>query len=228
MVSLPRDGCIMTRHLSRVSVVGNDPYANKVGVYAAVIDRLNGVLHAVAFRSRPGQPGMRVLDVGCGTGAQLASYVEAGCDVSGVDLSPAMLAKAQERFGPSVDLRLADASDLPYRDGEFDLVLASMFLHELDAGTRSSVLSEMARVLATEGAAVIIEFGADRLTFPGRLRRTISGLFERAAGRVHHQNFRAFLATDGLPGSIREAPLKLISERQLGGGDIVIGTAVRR
>jgi ubiquinone/menaquinone biosynthesis C-methylase UbiE len=208
--------------------VTRDPYRNKVGVYAAVIDRLNAGLHHVAYKSRPGRPGMRVLDVGCGTGAQLTAYVEAGCIVSGVDTSPAMLAKAQDRFGSDADLRLADATELPYNDGEFDLVLASMFLHELDAPIRSAVLSELDRVLAADGAAVIIEFGAGRLTLPGRVRRAISGIFERSAGREHHRNFRAFLAADGLPGALRESPLKLTGERSLGGGDILIGIAERR
>ena len=65
----------------------------------------------------PPREGMDVLDVGCGTGIQLASYQEAGCRVSGIDASQAMLNVARRRLGERADLQLGDAARMPYPDG---------------------------------------------------------------------------------------------------------------
>jgi arsenite methyltransferase len=70
-----------------------------------------------------------VLDVGCGVGATpcfLAKTV--GCRVLGVDISPRMIERAQERAAKEkltglVEFRVADAQDLPFEDGIFDAVL---------------------------------------------------------------------------------------------------------
>lgn len=66
--------------------------------------------------------GERLLDVGCGTGDHLALFRAKGCAVSGIDPSPAMLARAREKLGPHADLRLGTAEELPFSDNEFDVV----------------------------------------------------------------------------------------------------------
>lgn len=199
-----------------------DPYDKRAAVYEAVIDRLNGSLHAVAFRMYPVEPGSRVLDVGCGTGAQLEHYVAAGCEVSGVDLSPAMLERAKRRLGDAADLRLADATDLPYDDHQFDVVVTSLMLHELSTEARGAVLREMARVLEPDGAVVIVDFGVDGFSVAGRLRRVVSTLFELAAGREHFRAFRRYVAAGGVPGAMRGVPLMTERTKRLGGGDLIV------
>jgi len=75
------------------------------------------------------QPGMRVLDVGCGTGNQSLPAARTGAKVTGVDIAPNLLAQAVARAqeeNADIDFREADAEALPFRDGEFDVVL-SMF-----------------------------------------------------------------------------------------------------
>ncbi len=66
--------------------------------------------------------GERLLDVGCGTGDHFALFRAKGCAVSGIDPSPAMLARAREKLGPHADLRLGTAEELPFSDNEFDVV----------------------------------------------------------------------------------------------------------
>lgn len=204
-----------------------DPYEKRAGTYEAVIDRLNRSLHAVAFRMQPVEPGSRVLDVGCGTGAQLEHYMTAGCEVSGVDLSPAMLERAARRLGDGADLRLADATHIPHDDGHFDVVLASLLLHELEPEVRVGVLREMTRVVKPDGAVVIVDFGVDGLTRGGRLRRLVSSMFELAAGRQHFSAFRRYVAGGGVPGALEGGPLKIDREKRLGGGDLVVVVARR-
>jgi len=79
------------------------------------------------------KPGMKVLDVGCGTGNQSVPAARAGADVTAVDIAPNLLVQAAARAqqeGVNIKLREADAEDLPVADGEFDVVMsvfAAMF-----------------------------------------------------------------------------------------------------
>src|SRR5437762_1509052 len=66
--------------------------------------------------------GLRVLDVGCGTGHHMADLKKRGFEVAGVDGSQEMLNQARV-FNPDADIRQADVEALPFADGSFDLVL---------------------------------------------------------------------------------------------------------
>jgi len=66
------------------------------------------------------QPGQRVLDVGCGTGASLKPSVEAGLRATGIDPSPYMLDMAAKNLGKRVDLHHGFAEDLPFDDNSFN------------------------------------------------------------------------------------------------------------
>jgi ubiquinone/menaquinone biosynthesis C-methylase UbiE len=70
-------------------------------------------------------PGADVLDVGCGTGSLAALLSEHGHQVTGVDLSPGMIAKAERKLaGYQVQILLGDAADPPVGNRRFDVVLA--------------------------------------------------------------------------------------------------------
>ena len=70
-----------------------------------------------------GLAGDRLLDVGCGTGLSFAAMLDLGFEVTGCDISPAMLARARERTGGRATLLEADMRELPVL-GEFDLAWA--------------------------------------------------------------------------------------------------------
>lgn len=72
---------------------------------------------------RRGLTGKRLLDVACGTGKSFLPMLPRGWQVTGCDISPAMLALAGEKSGGSVELSVADMRELPVL-GEFDLVWA--------------------------------------------------------------------------------------------------------
>jgi ubiquinone/menaquinone biosynthesis C-methylase UbiE len=99
-------------------------------------------------------PGERVLDIACGTGivARLAKERGAG-SVTGVDLSPGMVAEAR-RAAPAIDWREGDAAALPLGDGEqFDLVVCQQGLQFF--GDKAAAAREMLRALAPGGRAII-------------------------------------------------------------------------
>lgn len=91
---------------------------------------------------------VRVLDVGTGEG-QVARCVKAtGADVTGIDTSEQMLARARE-IGGDIEYRQADATDLPFGDASFDAVTACLVLEHVDDYVKA--ISEVARVLRKGG-----------------------------------------------------------------------------
>lgn len=96
--------------------------------------------------------GMRVLDVGCGTGVVALTAAQMGAQVCGLDLTPALLERARESAalcGLDVDWREGDAEALPYEDESFDLVL-SQFGH-MFAPRPQVAAKELLRVLKPGG-----------------------------------------------------------------------------
>jgi SAM-dependent methyltransferase len=64
--------------------------------------------------------GDSVLDIGCGTGVNVAPLLEAGINVAGIDPSPYMLDLAIQNLGPRVDFYRGFAEDLPFDDNSFN------------------------------------------------------------------------------------------------------------
>jgi demethylmenaquinone methyltransferase/2-methoxy-6-polyprenyl-1,4-benzoquinol methylase len=111
--------------------------------------------------------GMRVLDIGCGTGmmAKCAKAV-VGADgfVVGVDPSSAMLARAVENGRVDAGI-IGIAERLPVKDGEFDLVTMSFALRHV--ADLVGAFREMARALKPGGELLILEITKppNRLTY---------------------------------------------------------------
>ncbi|MGH7642704.1 MAG: bifunctional demethylmenaquinone methyltransferase/2-methoxy-6-polyprenyl-1,4-benzoquinol methylase UbiE [Candidatus Dormibacteria bacterium] len=104
------------------------------------------------------EPGDRVLDVCCGTGALaalLSRRVGPRGDVIGVDLTEAMLEVARSRVR-GVEFVLGDACQLPFPDGSFAATTMAFGLRNIS--DRQQALRELARVLRPGGRAVILEF----------------------------------------------------------------------
>lgn len=102
------------------------------------------------------QPGQRVLVVGVGTGQDLV-YLPSETAVVGIDLSPAMLARARAR-GDDADLREMNAEQLAFPDSSFDVVVLSYVL---------SVVGDPARALITCNTGDIDGDGTPDVVGPG-------------------------------------------------------------
>ncbi|MER5310314.1 class I SAM-dependent methyltransferase [Streptomyces sp. NPDC002773] len=97
--------------------------------------------------------GRRVLDAGCGSGPLTAALRDRGADVTGIDASAGMLTLARRRLGDDADLHVVDLRDpLPFPDGAFDDVVASLVLHYLEDW--GPTLAEMRRVLRPGGRLI--------------------------------------------------------------------------
>jgi len=191
----------------------NDPYRKSAAHYDRFVGPVTHALRHTGMKMYPPKPGMKVLEVGCGTGLNLMLYRQAGCSVYGIDLSPSMLEVAYTKLGEDADLQLGDASNMRYQNNFFDLVIAMFLLHDMPSDIRPAVMREMIRVTKQEGRVLIIDFHPGPIRFPmGWIYKALILFIERVAGREHFSNYRDFLSRKGIPGLIE--PQKLIVDRQ--------------
>jgi len=108
--------------------------------------------------------GARVLEVGCGPG-QLSIRLARryGLDVTGIDLDPAMIDRAQANADRAGDgdtrrpsFRVGDVASLPFPDGSFDLVVSTLSMHHW--ADPAAGLAEIGRVLRPGARALIWDF----------------------------------------------------------------------
>lgn len=98
------------------------------------------------------RPGLRVLDVACGSGNLAIVAARAGCVTSGIDIACNLIAEARERAAYeelSIHFAEADAEALPFAEGSFDLVV-SMF-GTMFAPRPEVVAAELRRVTKSGG-----------------------------------------------------------------------------
>jgi ubiquinone/menaquinone biosynthesis C-methylase UbiE len=123
-----------------------------------VLDAADALPGAAELRARTYdllrlEPGSTVVDVGCGSGRAVAELTGRGAHAIGVDLDPAMLAAAHARF-PDIDVRVADAADLPLPDAQARGYRADKVYHVLP--DPHAALAEARRVLAPAGRIVLL------------------------------------------------------------------------
>jgi SAM-dependent methyltransferase len=109
------------------------------------------------------RPGERVLDVATGTGITAIAARERGGKVTGVDLTPELLAvaqsKAKDEGFDDIDFREGDAEALPFGDASFDVVLSTC--GHMFAPDQPRVAAELARVTRPGGRVVFLAWTAE-------------------------------------------------------------------
>ena len=118
----------------------------------------------------------RLLDAGVGTGRNFPFYPP-GAEVVGIDLSPAMLARAARRTdaaSAATELRVMDVTKLGFADGRFDGAVATFLFCVLPDELQIDALRELRRVVKVGGEIRMLEYVRPR----GMLRRALTKLWE--------------------------------------------------
>ena len=191
--------------------------------YATIVDP---ILHDVRIYL-PDFAGMKagdsVLDVCCGSGAQVYEYFRKGLTAHGVDNSQRMLDLAQRYYAKSnmssVSFTLTDAAHLPFADGSFDFTSISLALHDKDVTLMNSIIGEMKRVTYPGGVLVFADYSMP-------LPRSVTGYFIRVieffAGALHFNNFRRYLKNGGLQRVLETNGLSIVKEKRVKRGNITL------
>jgi ubiquinone/menaquinone biosynthesis C-methylase UbiE len=200
-----------------------DPYRNIAGIYDRLFDNMNKGLRLAGVRMYRPSKGMSILDVGCGTGSHLELYQRYDCSLYGIDLSPSMLEIAHNRLRESARLDLGDATNMPYEDHTFDLIISMLSLHEMMPSTRSGVIGEMKRTLKEDGRILLIDFHPGPYQpIQGWVSKAIILASEIAAGRQHFLNYRQFLRAKGLSALVHQNSLEIQKQSILAGGTFAV------
>jgi ubiquinone/menaquinone biosynthesis C-methylase UbiE len=144
-------------------------------------------------------PGLRVLDLGCGTGALslVAKSAEPGIELVALDPDAKALARARRkasRAGVAIAFERGFGDALPFRDASFDRVISSFVFHHLEGAEKPAVLRELRRVLRAGGSLHVVDFaGAGH------------GLGALLARLVHREESLRSNGDEGLPRLMSEA-----------------------
>ncbi|QTA84701.1 class I SAM-dependent methyltransferase [Desulfonema magnum] len=112
--------------------------------YEAVLDSINV------------RPGIKILDVGCGSGLFCSMAAERGANVTGIDAAEALIAIANQRLSQG-DFRVGEMETLPYADNSFDVVTGlNSFQY---AENPVNALNEARRVAKNESSVVVMVWG---------------------------------------------------------------------
>ena len=144
------------------------------GIQLLTLGRIHHIKAGIA--NRYVRRGMRILEIGCGTGTLTALLAARGAQVTGIDASPAMLAEAQKKvtaqgLSDHVTLKYMDAAMIGERfpAASFDLITSTLVFSELSTDEQRFVLQACRKLLAPNGRLLI----ADEVIPAGELRRLL-------------------------------------------------------
>ncbi|MFG3280788.1 class I SAM-dependent methyltransferase [Streptomyces sp. NPDC048111] len=135
--------------------------------------------------------GVRVLDVGTGTGTVAAAALERGARVTGVDAEVSMVELAA-RAVPQAEFHLAVLPQLPFSEGLFDAVTGNFVLNHV--GRPRAVLAELRRVVRPGGRVALTVWAS-----PAGAGQALLGRAAQAAGASRPPHLPALAADDDFP-----------------------------
>ncbi|MDX1886428.1 class I SAM-dependent methyltransferase [Mycolicibacterium sp. 120270] len=125
------------------------------GDYEAVAEKVTSIADVLVRNARI-EPGVKVLDVACGTGNAGIAAAKRGAQVTGLDLSPGLIATARRRgAAANVDVEWleGDAQSLPFDDDSFDVVISA--IGHMFAPDHRQTAAELRRVCRKDGRIAI-------------------------------------------------------------------------
>lgn len=178
--------------------------------------------------------GMKILDLAAGTGSSSEPLAAAGADVIPADFSEGMLA-AGRKARPHLAFTKADALNLPFKDGEFDLVTISFGLR--NTADIDLALAQMLRVAKPGGQLVVCEFSSPtfapfRKIYTNYLMRALPWVASRTSSNPDAyiylaESIRAWPDQKALAARIEAAGWSRVTWKNLTGGVVAVHMAFK-
>jgi demethylmenaquinone methyltransferase/2-methoxy-6-polyprenyl-1,4-benzoquinol methylase len=180
------------------------------------------------------KPGMKILDLAAGTGSSSEPLAAAGADVIPADFSEGMLA-AGRKARPQLAFTKADALNLAFSDGQFDLVTISFGLR--NTADIDLALAQMLRVTKSGGQLVVCEFssptfGPFRTIYTNYLMRALPWVARRTSSNPDAyiylaESIRAWPDQKALAAKIEAAGWSRVTWTNLTGGVVAVHKAFK-
>jgi ubiquinone/menaquinone biosynthesis C-methylase UbiE len=169
-------------------------YLNSL-IYSIFIDPLLAGLREAVTEEIPSSA--RVIDIACGTGALALSVSRKAGLVTGIDLDKEMISfassRAKNRGLGNLIFEVHDASDLSgYRDGEFDIAVTSMAVHQFSEELAVKILREIKRI---SRKVIIADYSCP---MSAGFSRSVAYGIERITKGEHHRNFINYMSRGGI------------------------------
>ncbi len=155
--------------------------------------------------------GVRLLDIGGGTGAATEQFAAGCAEVIVLEPDRRKIAQGRRRR-PTIRFQEGRAEEISFPDATFDRVTSVVAFHHM--GNQESALAEMRRVLRDSGRLVVFELPPSRA--PGPIYRWIAG--------YRHAGHMAFHGPEVLKEKLRAAGFTEVSDRSGVTGYFVMGT----
>lgn len=158
-----------------------------------------------------------VIDIACGTGAQVFTLAEKAKRIVGVDLSESMIKYASKqskvRRVKNVEFVVADVTKLlPFADNEFDVATMSLALHQFPPAVYEPILKEMKRVAQR---IIVVDYA---VPLPNNIMGKASKIIEFLAGREHNRCFKKYYKAGGLETILAQNDIIINNLKYFGGG----------
>lgn len=156
-----------------------------------------------------------VIDVACGTGAQVFAYSPRASKAVGVDLSESMIEWAKNNAAKNgfsnTHFYVSNATNLKqFKENEFDVATMSLALHQFEPELHSKILQEMKRIA---GKIILFDYA---VPLPKNYVGYGSQFAEFFAGKEHHANFKKFYNRGGLNQILPQNKLKIEKSSLIG------------
>ena len=134
--------------------------------------------------------GKNILEIGVGNGKTLKSIIELKpAKVTAIDLSEEAVKNAKKKFSienESIKIRVADVTRLPFKKGEFDIVVCYYILNNLIENERKKAVKEMHRVIKPGGKVIFEDFALGDFRQKEELKRVEENTVEKNDGIICH------------------------------------------
>ena len=180
--------------------------------YGTLIDPLLRDLRRFAVEFSGLKAGDTVIDVCCGTGAQVLEFARHGIIATGVDKSRGLIKIASrnkiKQKTSNAFFRLADASRLLFPDDYFDCGTVTFGLHDKEKPIRYQIVSELVRTVRQGGNLILMDF---QVPLPKTKWAMIARVLELFVGGSHYRGFKEYVETGGLETILKDYGLKEVS-----------------